>query len=62
MVRPVSAIPRPVLEEADKRLPCTVMPGWGMTETGLTTTGHRTDSFEQRTTDGVAVAGNEVRV
>ncbi|MEL7156850.1 MAG: hypothetical protein AAFN30_09655 [Actinomycetota bacterium] len=33
-----------------------------MAETGLTTTGHRTDSFEQRTTDGVAVAGNEVRV
>ncbi|MEL7158188.1 MAG: AMP-binding protein, partial [Actinomycetota bacterium] len=48
-----AAIPRPVLEEADERLPCTVMPGWGMTETGLTTTGHRTGSFEQRTTDGV---------
>lgn len=57
-----ATIPRPVLEEADERLPCTVMPGWGMTETGLTTTGHRTDSFAKRTTDGVAVAGNEVRV
>ncbi len=57
-----ATIPRPVLEEADRRLPCAVMPGWGMTETGLSTTGHRSDPFEKRTTDGAALDGNEVRV
>lgn len=57
-----AAIPRPVLEEARDRLPCTVMPGWGMTETGLSTTGRRDDPFDKRATDGLAVDGNEVRV
>jgi acyl-CoA synthetase (AMP-forming)/AMP-acid ligase II len=57
-----AAIPLPVLEEARDRLPCTVMPGWGMTETALTTTGHRDDPFEKRATDGAALRGNEVRV
>ena len=57
-----ATIPRPVLEEAKDRLPCTVMPGWGMTETGLTTTGRRDDPFEKLATDGSAVDGNEVRV
>ncbi len=57
-----AAIPRPVLEEARDRLPCTVMPGWGMTETALSTTGRRDDPFEKRATDGSALPGNEVRV
>ena len=57
-----AAIPLPVLEEARDRLPCTVMPGWGMTETALSTTGRRDDPFEKRATDGAALRGNEVRV
>ncbi len=57
-----AAIPEPVLERADRMLPCTVMPGWGMTECGLFTVGRPSDSFERRLTDGAAVAGNEVQV
>lgn len=57
-----ATIPLPVLEQARDRLPCTVMPGWGMTETGLSTTGHRDDTFEKRATDGSALPGQEVRV
>ncbi len=57
-----AAIPLPVLEEARDRLPCTVMPGWGMTETGLSTTGRRDDPFAKLATDGQALDGNEVRV
>ena len=57
-----AAIPLPVLEQARDRLPCTVMPGWGMTETALSTTGRRDDPFEKRATDGTALRGNEVRV
>ncbi len=57
-----AAIPRPVLEQARDRLPCTVMPGWGMTETALSTTGRRDDPFEKRATDGSVLPGNEVRV
>jgi len=57
-----AAIPLPVLEQARDRLPCTVMPGWGMTETALTTTARRDDPFEKRATDGSAFRGNEVRV
>ncbi|MDA3038283.1 MAG: AMP-binding protein [Actinomycetota bacterium] len=57
-----AAIPLPVLERARDLLPCTVMPGWGMTETALSTTGRRDDPFDKRATDGSALAGNEVRV
>jgi len=57
-----ATIPLPVLEQARDRLPCTVMPGWGMTETGLTTTGRRDDPFDKLKTDGSAVDGNQVRV
>ncbi|MDH3681933.1 MAG: AMP-binding protein [Acidimicrobiia bacterium] len=57
-----AAIPLPVLERARDELPCTVMPGWGMTETGLSTTGRRDDPFEKLATDGAAVAGNEVQI
>ncbi|MGI9596450.1 MAG: AMP-binding protein [Acidimicrobiales bacterium] len=57
-----AAIPLPVLEEARDRLPCTVMPGWGMTETALSTTGRRDDEFEKLATDGAVMPGNEVRV
>ena len=57
-----AAIPLPVLEAARDRLPCTVLPGWGMTETALSTTGRRDDPFEKRATDGSVLPGNEVRV
>ena len=57
-----AAVPQPVLEDARDRLPCTVLPGWGMTETGLSTTALRSDPFARRATDGSAVPGNEVRV
>jgi acyl-CoA synthetase (AMP-forming)/AMP-acid ligase II len=57
-----AAIPLPVLEQARDRLPCTVMPGWGMTETALSTTARRDDPFEKRATDGAPLRGNEVRV
>jgi len=57
-----AAIPLPVLERARETLPCTVMPGWGMTETALSTTGHRDDPFAKLATDGAALTGNEVRV
>ncbi|MDE0320756.1 MAG: AMP-binding protein [Acidimicrobiaceae bacterium] len=58
-----AAIPRPVLERALELLPdCVVMPGWGMTETGLLTVGRPSDPLERRLTDGRAVDDNEVRV
>ncbi len=57
-----AAIPLPVLEQARDRLPCTVMPGWGMTETALSTTGRRDDAFEKLATDGAVLPGNEARV
>ncbi|MCP4087008.1 MAG: AMP-binding protein [Actinomycetia bacterium] len=57
-----AAIPRPVLEAASEKLPCTVLPGWGMTECALFTTGRVDDSFEKRLTDGRPPAGCEVRV
>lgn len=57
-----AAIPLPVLERARDELPCTVMPGWGMTETALSTIGQPGDPFDKLSTDGLALAGNEVRV
>lgn len=57
-----AAIPVPLLERARDELPCTVLPGWGMSETGLSTMGQRTDQFDKLTTDGLVVHGNEVRV
>ena len=57
-----AAVPEPVLEDADARLPCVVLPGWGMTECGLLTAGRPSDSLTSRLTDGTPFAGNEVRV
>lgn len=57
-----ATIPLPVLERARDQLPCTVLPGWGMSETGLSTTARRDDAFAKLSTDGIVVAGNEVRV
>jgi len=57
-----AAIPLPLLEQAKEKLPCTVVPGWGMTETGLSTMGRFDDSFDKLTTDGLILDGNEVRV
>ena len=57
-----AAVPEPVLEDADARLPCVVLPGWGMTECGLLTVGRPSDSLTERLTDGRPLAGNEVRV
>ncbi len=57
-----ATIPLPVLEQARDTLPCTVMPGWGMTEMGLATSGRRSDPFDKLATDGIAMKNNEVRV
>lgn len=57
-----AAVPEPVLEDADARLPCAVLPGWGMTECGLLTVGRPSDSLAKRLTDGTPLANNEVRV
>lgn len=56
-------IPQPLLEQARDRLPCRVMPGWGMTEVQLLTTTEPGDPEEKIVlTDGRPFAGNEVRV
>lgn len=57
-----AAIPLPVLERARDQLPCTVLPGWGMTETALSTIGQRDDPFEKLSTDGLALHGNAARI
>lgn len=57
-----ATIPQPVLEAARSALPCTVLPGWGMSETGLSTIACRDDPFEKLSTDGLVLPGNEVRV
>lgn len=57
-----ATIPLPVLEAARTQLPCTVLPGWGMSETGLSTIACRDDPFEKLSTDGLILPGNEVRV
>ena len=57
-----AAVPRPVLEEADSRLSCVVLPGWGMTECGLLTVGRPDDPLEVRLADGRPLEGNSVRV
>ena len=56
-------IPVPLLEEAKRRLPCRVMPGWGMSEVGLVTSTAPMDGDEiSMTTDGKALPGMAVRV
>ena len=56
-------IPLPLLEEAAARLPCRVMPGWGMSEVALLTTTRPTDPPEKTVaTDGVPFPGCEVMV
>ncbi|MFT4988282.1 MAG: cyclohexanecarboxylate-CoA ligase [Acidimicrobiales bacterium] len=55
-------IPLPVLERARDELPCIVLPGWGMSETGLSTIGQRHDPFDKLSTDGLILPGNLVRV
>ena len=57
-----AAVPEPVLEDADDRLPCVVLPGWGMTECGLLTVGRPSDSLAMRLVDGRPLPGNQVRV
>lgn len=58
-----SAIPLPLLEDAASRLPCAVMPGWGMSEISLMTTTQRADPIEKlSSTDGAPMEGNEIRV
>ena len=57
-----AAVPEPILEDADARLPCVVLPGWGMTECGLLTVGRPSDSLAMRLADGRALPGNKVRV
>jgi cyclohexanecarboxylate-CoA ligase len=56
-------IPGPLLEEAAARLPCRVMPGWGMSEVNLVTTTLPTDPPEKVvSTDGAPLAGGAVKV
>ena len=56
-------IPLPLLEEAKRRLPCRVMPGWGMSEVGLVTSTSPTDAEEKAmTTDGKPLPSMAVRV
>jgi len=58
-----SAIPLPLLEDAANRLPCAVMPGWGMSEISLMTTTQLSDPLEKLSaTDGAPMRGNEIRV
>lgn len=58
-----SAIPLSLLEDAANRLPCAVMPGWGMSEISLMTTTNWEDPIEKRgLTDGSPLDGNEIRV
>lgn len=58
-----AAIPLPLLEEAKRRLPCRVMPGWGMSEVGLVTSTSPGDPEEKAmTTDGRALPSMAVRV
>ena len=57
-----AAIPLPVLERAREMLPCTVLPGWGMTRNRTFYDRARDDAFAKLSTDGVALAGNEARV
>jgi cyclohexanecarboxylate-CoA ligase len=58
-----SAIPLPLLEDAAERLPCAVMPGWGMSEISLMTTTTLTDSIDKISgTDGAPLKGNKIRV
>ena len=56
-----AAVPEPILEDADARLPCVVLPGWGMTECGLLTVGRPSDSLATRLADGRPLPGNKVR-
>lgn len=56
-------IPLALLEEAKRRLPCRVMPGWGMSEVGLVTSTSPDDPEEKAmTTDGKALPAMAVRV
>jgi len=56
-------IPGPVLEDARRRLPVRVMPGWGMTEVSLVTTTHPDDPADKVvSSDGRAMPGMAVRV
>lgn len=56
-------IPGPVLEDARRRLPVRVMPGWGMTEVNLVTTTRPDDPADKVvSSDGRAMPGMTVRV
>lgn len=56
-------IPTPLLEQARDRLPCRVMPGWGMSEVALATTTRTEDPMQKVVgTDGAPFPGNAVRV
>ena len=56
-------IPLPLLEDAKRRLPCRVTPGWGMSEVGLVTSTTPMDTDEvAMTTDGTALPHMTVRV
>ena len=60
---PGAPIPRPLVSRARKQLGCFICPAWGMTEYGIGISGSPGLPQERvEATDGVAVAGCEVRI
>ncbi|USK71401.1 AMP-binding protein [Peribacillus asahii] len=56
-------IPRQLVKEANEKVPCKILAGWGQSENGLVTLTKLDDSEEKLTgTDGVPFSGMEVRV
>ncbi|AZV41980.1 AMP-binding protein [Peribacillus asahii] len=56
-------IPRQLVKEANEKVPCEILAGWGQTENGLVTLTKLDDSEEKLTgTDGVPFSGMEVKV
>jgi cyclohexanecarboxylate-CoA ligase len=56
-------IPRALVQDAHKRLPCAISAGWGMSENGLVTCNALTDPDEKVFgTDGAPLPGVELRI
>ncbi|MFJ8266113.1 AMP-binding protein [Peribacillus asahii] len=56
-------IPRQLVKEANEKVPCKILAGWGQSENGLVTLTKLDDSEEKLTgTDGVPFSGMEVKV
>lgn len=56
-------IPRAVVKQADEKLPCKILSGWGQTEDGMVTATLIDDTEEKLTsTDGAPFPGMEIKV